>query len=422
MGSGVQPVQPSFRVECGSVRGMALQCGQGLSGRGGGAAWRGLRRRTKGFVGARWLCAMFTSFRCRRRASAAVDPRVARAKGRGIPSANGVSLVVCFCAHARMLAGYPVAMQPRRAVLTALVALLGCPRDDGNGGNDSPSTSTAATAETTVGATTAETTAGATDPSNDETNTDTGCGDVDLLNDPMNCGECGFSCPVNDVPQWICCNGECKHFIDDPDNCGDCGTVCKNRCCSSGECADFSSDPRNCGSCENRCELAEPPKVYDTCCEGQCIPLGDPCEECGNGIVNEGAGETCDDRGESSSCDSDCTEAQCGDGVVNNAAGEACDDGNGANSDDCLDTCQQATCGDGYIWTDGRGNEICDGKNLDGQTCLSISPEFGGGVLECQADCGGFDTTGCCYVTDSECLVDGQCCSGDCINGSQVCA
>ena len=41
---------------------------------------------------------------------------------------------------------------------------------------------------------------------------------------------------------------------------------------------------------------------------------------CGNAIVE--AGETCDDAGESATCDDDCTPVDCGDGVVNEAAGE----------------------------------------------------------------------------------------------------
>ncbi len=44
---------------------------------------------------------------------------------------------------------------------------------------------------------------------------------------------------------------------------------------------------------------------------------------CGNGIVE--AGESCDDEGESASCDADCTPVMCGDGVPNEAAGEECD-------------------------------------------------------------------------------------------------
>jgi len=44
---------------------------------------------------------------------------------------------------------------------------------------------------------------------------------------------------------------------------------------------------------------------------------------CGNGIVE--SGELCDDEGESTTCDADCTLVDCGDGVINMTAGEECD-------------------------------------------------------------------------------------------------
>lgn len=44
---------------------------------------------------------------------------------------------------------------------------------------------------------------------------------------------------------------------------------------------------------------------------------------CGDGIVQ--ANEDCDTRGESATCNVDCTTAMCGDGVINAAAGEQCD-------------------------------------------------------------------------------------------------
>ena len=50
-----------------------------------------------------------------------------------------------------------------------------------------------------------------------------------------------------------------------------------------------------------------------------------------------GAGEECDDAGESATCDADCTAAVCGDGVLNESAGETCDDGN--TGTECLPGC-----------------------------------------------------------------------------------
>lgn len=58
---------------------------------------------------------------------------------------------------------------------------------------------------------------------------------------------------------------------------------------------------------------------------------------CGDGTV-EGT-EACDDMGESATCDDDCTLAECGDGVLNETAGEKCDDGNTMAGDGCGATC-----------------------------------------------------------------------------------
>jgi len=59
---------------------------------------------------------------------------------------------------------------------------------------------------------------------------------------------------------------------------------------------------------------------------------------CGNSSV-EGI-ETCDDGGESATCDVDCTAVSCGDGTTNTSAGETCDDGvNNGNPGSCNATC-----------------------------------------------------------------------------------
>ncbi|MBX2799001.1 MAG: hypothetical protein KTR31_15100 [Myxococcales bacterium] len=49
-------------------------------------------------------------------------------------------------------------------------------------------------------------------------------------------------------------------------------------------------------------------------------------------------------------------------------------------------------CGDGEI----NGDDVCDGTDLGDATCKSEG--FGGGVLACDADCTGYDTTGCTAV------------------------
>jgi len=62
----------------------------------------------------------------------------------------------------------------------------------------------------------------------------------------------------------------------------------------------------------------------------------------------------------------------------------------GDGSDDGLDsTGIEPFCGDGMI----DGMEVCDGGDLDGQTCQSLG--LGGGVLSCRPACDLFDTSGC---------------------------
>jgi fibro-slime domain-containing protein len=67
---------------------------------------------------------------------------------------------------------------------------------------------------------------------------------------------------------------------------------------------------------------------------------------CGDGIVQEEFGETCDDGlnlgGEPGACAPGCMNlgASCGDGVVQVSAGEQCDDGNTEPGDGCDETCQ----------------------------------------------------------------------------------
>ncbi|MCY1059090.1 DUF4215 domain-containing protein [Nannocystis sp. SCPEA4] len=108
--------------------------------------------------------------------------------------------------------------------------------------------------------------------------------------------------------------------------------------------------------------------------------------------------ETCDDGDNTPTCDADCTPVQCGDGLLNAPAGETCDDGedNSDAYDDppdqvpcntsctgsaphCGDgvcqeqvedtTCDDCTCGDGII----SPSEPCDagmnGTPADSETC-----------------------------------------------------
>jgi len=89
-------------------------------------------------------------------------------------------------------------------------------------------------------------------------------------------------------------------------------------------------------------------------------------EFCGDGLI--GCQEECDDRGESATCDANCTSVRCGDGTVNVTAGEQCDDGNLNPVDGCTNDC--TVCGDGKITSPEEcddGDTSSSGANCDGQ-------------------------------------------------------
>jgi len=64
--------------------------------------------------------------------------------------------------------------------------------------------------------------------------------------------------------------------------------------------------------------------------------LGDRPLLCGNGVVD--LDEDCDDGGVSAVCDADCTVPECGDGLVNPLAGESCDPGS-EDGEPCNEDC-----------------------------------------------------------------------------------
>jgi cysteine-rich repeat protein len=109
-----------------------------------------------------------------------------------------------------------------------------------------------------------------------------------------------------------------------------------------------------------------------------CVAAG-----CGNGVVETGSDELCDDgnRESGDGCSADCRSKEtCGDGVVDNNEHEQCDCGNdpanipfgcvGINSMEqgatCRPGCVRSTCGDGV--TDPQ--ELCDdGNHIAGDGC-----------------------------------------------------
>ncbi len=136
--------------------------------------------------------------------------------------------------------------------------------------------------------------------------------------------------------------------------------------------------------------------------------------QCGNGTRE--TGEACDgaDLGGFScatlgfktgtlACDATCrldtsqcvAQSACGNGILE--AGEECDNGS-ANSDTAPDACRTncvfAFCGDGVI----DSFEDCEGKNLGGETCLTLG--YDGGSLKCDSEE--------CEFDDERCTIEGE--------------
>lgn len=169
------------------------------------------------------------------------------------------------------------------------------------------------------------------------------------------------------------------------------------------------------------------------CDEGEKGPAGDVL--CGNGYIDSGEvcdgtnlnGATCESLGFGAGpllCAANClsfdpsacgASSTCGDGVKNGTdvcdgddlGGQSCQtQGFSAGDLKCFPNCTgfdtssctgQIVCGNGMI----EGNEVCDGTQLNGETCESQG--LGLGTLACKDDCSGYDTSGCSEECQPQC-------------------
>jgi cysteine-rich repeat protein len=122
-----------------------------------------------------------------------------------------------------------------------------------------------------------------------------------------------------------------------------------------------------------------------------CEPGDDGCSAmcentCGNGVIEPEFGEECDDGEQTAECDRDCTFAECGDGLRNLAAGETCEPGR-TDPKFCMPTClarapgSSSRCGDGFVY---RPHEECDDGNLNpNDRCAGCErTECGDGIVQ----------------------------------------
>jgi len=166
-------------------------------------------------------------------------------------------------------------------------------------------------------------------------------------------------------------------------------------------------------------------KTVDSCGDG----LLDPGEACDGSQMTA---TTCEELGYYEqegilTCLSDCTfnlavctGGRCGDGTIQVGEGEKCDGSNldemtcddlglGGGTLSCKATCRfdvsrcelSAECGDDVA---ASPFEPCDGTDLDDQTCVTLG--FHRGVLACNAECTGFDTSRCTNCGNGE--MDGE--------------
>jgi len=214
------------------------------------------------------------------------------------------------------------------------------------------------TTETTEGPTTSDMTettettetTDTTDTTDTETTSDTDATDSDTTESDTDATDTDTTESDTDV-EPVCGDG----VVDDGEACDDGNDVDDDECsneCVAASCGDgiVNSDAEECddGNAEDTDE-----------CLSTCLAAS-----CGDGYIQADV-EACDDMGESAECNSDCSAHACGDGILNESAGEECDDANEENSDECVGECTVAICGDGYVY---EGVELCDGGSCS-DTC-----------------------------------------------------
>lgn len=127
---------------------------------------------------------------------------------------------------------------------------------------------------------------------------------------------------------------------------------------------------------------------------------------CGNHEVEMSLGENCDGI--------DMPAANCSDVGLSGGELGCYPEGDPLECHYDLSMCVGAQqCGNNVI----EGTEPCDGTDLGGQTCMTVSDNYIGGTLGCRPACDLFDTSQCemCRVNGQSCDAQHTCC------GSQIC-
>jgi cysteine-rich repeat protein len=214
--------------------------------------------------------------------------------------------------------------------------------------------------------------------------------------------------------------------------CGDDGFCPPGTICTPDQTPPVCVPARGCGN-------GEVDDAAGEVCDDGNVQDGDGCnstctsdERCGNRFTDEQIDEPeeCDQGEETSTCDDDCTRAECGDNHLNKEAGEVCDDGNTDAGDGCDADCKSEECGNGIEepafdeeCDDGRhcengdecdededcesGDRVCKPRNDDGCSADCQDESCGNGQRDPGEQCDdGNDNNNddCVILSSTECL------------------
>jgi len=198
----------------------------------------------------------------------------------------------------------------------------------------------------------------------------------------------GEACDDSNNDSGDGCSADCKSteicgndITDVGELCDDGGAAggCNDDCLGGTGCGDGSIDKDANGNPIEQCDDGNSTDTDDchdcflsTCGDGIVQATGAHLEQCDAGSNNTAT--------ESATCNLDCTTRACGDGKVNQTAGETCDDGDTIDSLGCDGDCTAPTCGDGRV---------------------NGAPTGGGPLEQCDPGTVGSDVTAC----DSDCTV-----------------
>lgn len=162
----------------------------------------------------------------------------------------------------------------------------------------------------------------------------------------------------------------------------------------------YGSNPQSCSGNGIACT------INTTCCSGFCVSGFCAQYNCGDTIVT--SPETCDTNGPNLNSQTCITQGfsggtlACTSGCLSfntasctgscTALAGSCSTGATCCSNLCnASACVAQICGDGIL---PEGNKVCDGSNLNSQTCFTQG-FTGGGTLACAGNCLSFNTSGC---------------------------